>query len=124
MVEPRYLLDTNVVIGLLNGNAECTSLLHSADCVLADLAVSQITRMALLGFAGISEREEQTLRQFLSSVHVVLLNEAIEAQVILLRRQHKIKLPDAIIAATTLINGLTLLTLDQSLNKTVLSVAT
>ena len=119
MGEPRYLLDTNVVIGLLNGNIECNSLIQSADCVLADLAVSQITRMELLGFAGLSISEEQTIRQFLSFVHVILLDESIESYVIYLRRQRKIKLPDAIIAATTLSRGLSLLTLDQALYKVV-----
>lgn len=45
------------------------------------------------------------------------LNEAVEKRVILIRQQHKIKLPDAIIAATALVNGAKLVTLDKKLNK-------
>lgn len=117
MEEPRFLLDTNVIIGLLNGNADCTALIQSANCELANMAVSQITRMELLGFAGMGAAEEQTLQNLLAAVHVILLDEAIESHTIALRRQHKIKLPDAIIAATAASRGLVLLSMDKALNK-------
>ncbi len=115
--EPRFLLDTNVVIGLLNGDAVCTALMQSANCSLADIAVSQITRMELLGFAGLAAAEVQTLQNLLAAVRVILLDEAIELHTIALRRQHKIKLPDAIIAATAASRGLVLLSMDKALNK-------
>ncbi len=117
MAEPRFLLDTNVVIGLLNGDAVCTALMQSANCSLADIAVSQITRMELLGFAGLAAAEVQTLQNLLAAVRVILLDEAIELHTIALRRQHKIKLPDAIIAATAASRGLVLLSMDKALNK-------
>lgn len=40
---------------------------------------------------------------------------AIEEQTIKLRQAHRIKLPDAIIAATSVVHGLDLLTFDQKL---------
>jgi toxin FitB len=46
-----------------------------------------------------------------------LLDEAIESHTVALRRQHKIKLPDAIIAATAASRGLVLLSMDKALNK-------
>jgi predicted nucleic acid-binding protein len=117
MAEPRFLLDTNVIIGLLNGHADSTALIQAANCDLANMAVSQITRMELLGFAGMGASEEQTLQNLLAAVHVILLDEAIEMRTIALRRQHKIKLPDAIIAATATSRGLVLLSMDKALNK-------
>lgn len=44
-----------------------------------------------------------------------MLDAAVESQTIALRRQRKIKLPDAIIAATAISRGLKLLTLDKTL---------
>jgi predicted nucleic acid-binding protein len=79
------------------------------------MAISQITRMELLGFAGMNEADEQTLQNLLAAVHVVMLDAAVESQTIALRRQRKIKLPDAIIAATAISRGLKLLTLDKTL---------
>ena len=117
MAELRFLLDTNAVIGLLNGNAASMALIQSAKCDLSNMAVSQITRMELLGFAGMASAEEQTLQNLLAAVHVILLDEAIEAHTIALRRQYKIKLPDAIIAATAASRGLVLLSMDKALNK-------
>jgi predicted nucleic acid-binding protein len=116
MAEIRFLLDTNVVIGLLSGDAVCTSLIQSANCDLSNMAVSQITRMELLGFAGLASAEEQTLQNLLTAVHVILLDEAIEAHTIALRRKYKIKLPDAIIAATAASHSLVLLSMDKALN--------
>jgi predicted nucleic acid-binding protein len=118
MGEPQFLIDTNVVIGLLNGDPDCISAIQSTKSDLAYMAVSQITRMELLGFAGMTETEEQTLQQLIASVHVILLDETIESRAIALRRQRKIKLPDAIIAATALARGLVLITLDKALLKT------
>jgi predicted nucleic acid-binding protein len=117
MAQPRFLLDTNVVIGLLSGDTSCTALIQSANCDLVDMAVSQITRMELLGFAGMGSADEQTLQNLLAAVHVILLDEAIESHTIALRRQHKIKLPDAIIAATAASRGLVLLSMDKALYK-------
>jgi predicted nucleic acid-binding protein len=117
MAQSRFLLDTNVIIGLLSGDAACAALMQSANCSLADIAVSQITRMELLGFAGMAPAEEQTLQNLLAAMHVILLDEAIESHTIALRRQHKIKLPDAIIAATAASRGLILLSMDKVLNK-------
>ena len=113
----RCLLDTNVVIGLLRGQAASIDLVKGANCQLAEMAVSQITRLELLGFAGISASEVHAIEAFLSSIQMLAINEQVESEVIALRHARKIKLPDAIVAASALAHGLQLLTLDQSLNR-------
>jgi predicted nucleic acid-binding protein len=118
MVQLKFLLDTNILIGLLKDDEATKLLLQTAGCNLAAASVSQITRMELLGFAGLNEQDERIIQQLLGAVHVLLLDEAVEARTIALRRQFKMKLPDAIIAATALVHGLQLLTLDQHLYKT------
>jgi predicted nucleic acid-binding protein len=112
-----FLLDTNVVIGLLKADAACVALVQAANCDMAQMAVSQITRMELLGFADLGVHEEQTIGRFLAAVQVFRVGDAIEAVAIKLRRSRKIKLPDAIIAATAISQGMTLLTLDKALNQ-------
>ena len=60
-----HLLDTNVVIGLLKGHAPAVALAQSAGLVLNRAAVSQITRMELLGFPAIAPEEELAAHAFL-----------------------------------------------------------
>lgn len=111
----EVLLDTNVVIGLLKGHAPAVALAEAAKLRLDRAAVSQITRMELLGFPSLTEEEEHEIRAFLSCCRICLLDEHIEAEAIRLRRHGGLKLPDAIIAASALINGYRLLTLDGGL---------
>jgi hypothetical protein len=71
--------------------------------------------MELLGFPGISREEESMIRQKLERLTYLPLTRAIEDVVIGLRQTRKIKLPDAVIAATAICAGVELLTLDQHL---------
>ncbi|MBF0295241.1 MAG: type II toxin-antitoxin system VapC family toxin [Magnetococcales bacterium] len=112
-----WLLDSNVVIGLLKGRAEAVALAETQGLLLNRSAVSQITRMELLGFPGLTEREEMLIGDFLNDCRVVLLDEEIERQAIRLRRTGLFKLPDAIIAATAMTWRLRLLTLDHGLSR-------
>lgn len=122
MGQVRFLLDTNVLIGLLKDNPECTALLQQVKTDLSDCAISQITRMELLGFAGLSADDEKVIQNLLNNLEVILLTEGIEAKTIGLRRARKIKLPDAMIAATALVSGLELVTLDIPLIKIIQEV--
>lgn len=109
----EYLLDTNVVIGLLKGYSPAVTLAGQAVLVAGRVAVSQITRMELLGYPGLTDDEEQAVGKLLSLCQVLPITEAVESLAITLRRGGKLRLPDAIVAATALACGAKLLTLDD-----------
>lgn len=111
----EFLLDTNMVIGLLKGHAPAMVLAEQSGFALDKSAVSQITRMELLGYPQLTIEEEQTIRGFLANCQIRMLDEQVEAQAILLRRNGTFKLPDAIVAATAITGSLRLLTLDQGM---------
>ena len=113
----NWLLDTNVVIGLLKQQAAAIALAESQKIELSKSAVSQITRMELLGFPGLVDEEERAILDFLQNCQVLFIDEAIERVAIRLRRAGLCKLPDAVIAATTQVHQLKLLTLDERLGK-------
>lgn len=73
------------------------------------LVISRITWMeALIGADG---EEQQRIREsFMRSLGIVELDEAIGRSAISLRKEHRLKLPDAIIWATSLNAGAMLLT--------------
>lgn len=111
----EFLLDTNMVIGLLKGHAPALALAENSGLDLRKTAVSQITRMELLGYPRLSDEEDREIRAFLAACQVRLLDEQIESQAIALRRAGYFKLPDAIVAATAIVGSLRLLTLDQGM---------
>lgn len=115
----KWLLDTNVVIGLLKKQPLAITLAEAQHLVLSQAAVSQITRMELLGFPDLAGEEEAAILEFLQNCRVLSVDEAVERQAIRLRRSNQCKLPDAVIAATAQVHQLTLLTLDQRLEKLV-----
>ncbi len=66
--------------------------------------------MEILGWQFLTENDEKDAEAFINESNVVALSDAIVETTIFIRKQIKIKLPDAIIAATALVNNFTLLT--------------
>ena len=112
-----FLLDTNVVIGLLNRSQAAHDIAKTFGIDLAGNAVSQMTRMELLGFKQLTLEEEKRVQDFLGDCEVLMIDDRVESETIALRRRTKLSLPDSIIAATAVVYGLTLVSLDQRLNR-------
>ncbi len=111
----KFLLDTNIVIGLLKEYEPAIKLAEEVGVVLEESAVSQITRMELLRHPKITLDDERLIQLFLKECQVLLIDERIEVKATQLRRSGLLKLPDAIVAATAVVNDLRLLTLDKKL---------
>lgn len=112
----NVLLDTNVVLGFLNGDAKINSFFEK-QLIKSHLHISQITRMELLGYPNISPDEEKVLKDFLSQVKVLPIDDTVCDQAIILRKEKKLKLPDALIAATAISFNLALITCDADFSK-------
>ena len=111
----KYLLDTNFILGLLRAQPEVLSEVAARNLFISECAFSAITRMEILGFAGLERDDESLIRQKLARMTYLPLTRAAEDVAIGLRRFRKIKLPDAIIATTAISEALTLLTMDKHL---------
>ena len=70
---------------------------------------NKINRIELLGFKGLSQKESLAFEAFVKNGMLINLDEDIIIETILLRKEYPIKLPDAIIAATCIVNSLTLI---------------
>ena len=73
-------------------------------------AISAITEIELLCWKNATEKDLEVLHNFIHDSLVFELEKDIKFKAADIRKAHKIKLPDAIIAATALIHDLTLLT--------------
>jgi predicted nucleic acid-binding protein len=109
----KYLLDTNIIIGLLKGNDAVIPVLR--DISLTVCGFSAITRMELLSYPSITADEAQAINRFLERMTYLAISPIIEDLTIQFRHQYCVKLPDAIIAATAKTYGIELLTLDKKL---------
>ena len=105
----RNLIDTNVWIDALSGRLSSTAFLKIS--VQADWAgYSAITRLELFGLPGLKGEEESKISEILKPFVEIAVESAIIDRAIGVRRARRIKVPDAIIAATALVKGCSLIT--------------
>ena len=107
----RYLLDTNAIIYLIGGRL-------AAPLPAGHYSFSVISEIELLSFSGLSAADEQKLHDLLTLLDRVELTQAVRLEAIQLRKQNKLKLPDAIIAASAINRNATVLTNDQAFHVT------
>lgn len=111
----KYLLDTNFILGLLKTTPEVLDVVSQRALLASECAYSAVTRMELLGYPGITTTEERLIGDRLSKFTYSAITVEVEDLAIALRRDRRVKLPDAIIAATAIHHGLELLTFDMAL---------
>lgn len=112
----RYLLDTNAIIALLQKDPNLIKLLQDAEWV----GISVISQLEFLPFSNLSETDIQLFQQFLQRVEIINLsseNKLLIDQIILIRQQYRLKLPDAIIAAMARKKSAKLVTRDAQLSR-------
>lgn len=112
MIGNSIVLDTNIVLYLLNGDDELASILNQMQ-----LYVSVITEIELLGYLEISDEDKVKIKYFLSECIIVPLNEEIKNLCITIKQTSKVKTPDAIVAATSIYNQIPLITSDKGFEK-------
>jgi predicted nucleic acid-binding protein len=109
----KFLLDTNIVIGLVKNEDQVMSIFQDRGIFLEECAYSFVTRIELLSFSVITEPEIQSISGLLKEMLHISTSLRIEDAAINIRRRYKLKTPDAIISATAKVMNLELLTLDR-----------
>jgi tRNA(fMet)-specific endonuclease VapC len=110
----RYFLDTNAIVALLKGNSALTVLIGEAEWI----GVSIVSYIGFLSFDGLSGKDIELFTEFSRRIDVISLalseNDMV-TRTVQLRKKHKIKLPDAVIVASSSFHGAMLLTADKVL---------
>lgn len=109
----QHLIDSNVVIDYLSSRLPDTGMTFMNKVVNAIPRTSIITKIEVLGF-NTSPEANQLLINFFNDADVLNITEAIETKTIELRKNHQVKLPDAIIAATAVVHNFSLVTRNLS----------
>ncbi len=101
----KAVIDTNILIDYLSGSDKARKELDSFD----ELYISLVTWMEIL--VGVkSDEEESEIREFLRRFRVYPVDVGVASRAVDIRRNNRIKLPDAIIWGTAQHLGLLLVT--------------
>ncbi|MCC5874142.1 MAG: type II toxin-antitoxin system VapC family toxin [Gammaproteobacteria bacterium] len=88
------LLDTNILIDYLNGVAAARDELER----YAQPVISPISWMEVM--VGTTADDESSIRRFLAGFRQVVIDRDIAERAVVIRRTHRLRLPDAIIWAS------------------------
>lgn len=111
----KYIWDTNTAIYYLQQQFPLNAEKFIDDSLeVSPPCISAITEIELLCWKTASDKDLEVLNNFIRDSIVIELEQAIKLKTAVIRKLHKIKLPDAIIAATALVYDLTLITRNTS----------
>lgn len=106
-----FKADTNFLIYIHEGNQKVIPFLDY------NFGISFISEVELLGYKGITKIEELKLKQLINDSFSIEWNSKIKETTIDLRKKYSVKLPDAIIASTSIVYGIPLVTSDKGFSK-------
>jgi len=108
----RILCDTNTLIHLLGNNADVVDFL-----IGKQVSISVITELELYGKQNMTSFEISVVDMLVENCFVIDLLPSIKQLVKKIKQKYKIKLPDAIIAATAMYLDIPLVTFDADFER-------
>jgi len=114
MEKAVVLCDTNILIEFYKNNQKIVAALR--DIGAENIAISAVTAGELL-FGALNKKEVQTIKRDIEHLNLMHINDFISEKYIELMLQysksHGLAIPDALIAATALVNNVSLYTLNR-----------
>lgn len=104
----KLFLDTNILLYFLGGDSDIVELLSDKSPV-----ISFITELELLSFSDFKGDQEEMTQSLIDNCQLINWTSELKELTIELKRRYRLKLPDAIIAASAYYLNLPLLTGDK-----------
>jgi len=114
----RYLLDTNAVIALLREKEFLGQELERAQWI----GISVITRLEFLCFEGLADSDRSSFMHLCERLEIVDVSnndDALMDTTERFRKQYRLRLPDAVIAATAVAKNAILVTSDSDFDRVI-----
>ena len=113
-----YLLDSNILIDLLNGREETYSWIMDQRKAGSILSASFISKVEVLSLRDLKDSQIKQIKDFLNTfeIHRFISDDILDTTAAL-RRKKLLTLGDAMIAATAIVGRMTLVTNDKKLLK-------
>ena len=110
----RFLIDTNTVIYYLNGVLPKTAKEKIDNCLTVASYLSIINKIELLGWNPPEGISIEPVEKFVNASIILALDDSVVQKTIEIRKLKRIKLPDAVIAATALVYGFEIISRNKS----------
>lgn len=104
------VIDTNILLYFLGGDINISQFLDDYDPI-----ISFVTELELLSAPEISPNEKSLINDLLKDLTIIKYSDEFKEDIIKVRAQKKLKLPDAIIVSLAVTLGLPLVTADKAL---------
>lgn len=101
-------VDTNIIVYTLAGRQDLADKVRGRTLVL-----SVVAEIEALSYPDLTDKDRQMIATYVQRCTVIGIGDRVKHEAVHLRAVHKLKLPDAIIAATALVLDATLLTADK-----------
>ena len=106
----RYLIDTSAVVKYLHRTFQRNAIQFLNRTFENEIVISFMTEIELKVWTPPIESDKEVYLEFLTECKIIGIEQKVIDKTAELRRQHGVKIPDAIIAATAICNGFTLVT--------------
>jgi predicted nucleic acid-binding protein len=107
----KYLMDNSVIVKYFSGDLSKRGIGFISKVIDDIPTISVITEIESLSW--VDPPKEEIVKKFVNVSIILEVNPEVVKQCVKIERSRRIKTPDAIIAATAIINNLTLLTCDN-----------
>jgi predicted nucleic acid-binding protein len=84
----EILVDTNIILYLLDGSDELEKFLQGKD-----LYISFITELELLGYKNISQKQEQQIADILGDCSIISMSNLVKEKYIEVKRKYQLNFP-------------------------------
>lgn len=108
----QYLIDNNVISNFFSEKYSSESMAFITSIINDTPVLSIITQIEALSWVNPDKHKENIIKEFIEDAIVLTITQEIVKKCVNIRRQRKMRTPDAIIAATAVIHNLTLVTSD------------
>ena len=102
------VIDTNIVLYFLQGNKKLIPLVRATDFI-----VPFIVEIELLSYPNLKDNERKAIETFLEGCVVYDYNQKVKSAAIDIRKESRLKLPDAFVVATARALDLPLISADK-----------
>jgi len=104
----QFLMDTSAVIKYLSHDFPQNGISFIENFIDTDCSISFISEIELLAWNPANPANAIIYTNFVKQANIIGITKSIIFQTIQIRKNHKLKIPDAIISATAMQNNLTL----------------
>ena len=109
----QYLIDSNVISSFFTESFSEQTMNFISSIIDKTPNISVITEIEALSWIAPNKVYETIIKEFIQNSNILYLTKNVVGECIKIRRNKKIKTPDAIIAATAIVNEMTLITNDN-----------